>query len=45
MNDQDRKPWDDRAALDKQRYEKEMEHYQPPPGMGGKSRKKVLSLE
>ena len=42
MNEDDRKPWDERAALDKQRYEKEMESYIPPPGMSGpKSRKKV----
>ena len=44
LNDEDRKPWDERAALDKQRYEKEMETYIPPPGMSGpKSRKKVTT--
>lgn len=37
----DKKPWEERAALDRKRYEEEMEHYVPPPGMGGKSRKKV----
>ncbi|KAF6031714.1 hypothetical protein EB796_010008 [Bugula neritina] len=41
LNEEDRKPWDERAALDKQRYEREMESYHPPPGMGGgKARRK-----
>jgi hypothetical protein len=42
MDDGDKKPWNERAELDKKRYEKEMETYQPPPGMGGRgSRKKA----
>lgn len=42
MSAEEKKPWDERAALDKQRYEREMDGYHPPPGMSGpKSRKKV----
>lgn len=45
LNDAERTPWDERAALDKERYEREMETYQPPPGMSAqRSRKKVGNL-
>ena len=45
MTDEEKKPWDARAVIDKNRYEKEMETYQPPPGMCGRgSRKKVSAL-
>lgn len=41
LSEEERKPWDERAALDKQRYANEMESYQPPPGMSTqRSRKK-----
>lgn len=41
LNEEDKKPWEERAALDKQRYEREMSTYEPPPGMSGsRSRKK-----
>lgn len=45
LSDEEKKPWDERAQLDKQRYEREMEGYHPPPGMSGpKSRKKVINI-
>lgn len=45
LDDDERKPWNERAALDKQRYEREMETYQPPPGMTAqRSRKKVINF-
>lgn len=44
LKDSDKKQWNDRAALDKERYEKEMETYHPPPGMGGRGSRKKVNL-
>lgn len=40
LSDSERVPWDERAALDKQRYEKEMETYVPTPGYSAKAARK-----